>query len=50
MIGLHKYEVIETKEIHNPYNISVGNAVISKCKNCGKIKVTNVFTNLEYIR
>lgn len=51
-IGLHKYEVIKEENIMNQYyrfahnesinRYIIGKAIISRCVNCGKIKVTYV--------
>ena len=49
-IGLHKYEVLEKKDIKNPYGAVVGTAIISRCTNCGKIKETTVYTDNNYRR
>ena len=49
IIGLHKYEVLENKEIKNPYNGIVG-ITISRCTNCGKIKEITIYTDNNYRR
>ena len=49
-IGLHKYEVLENKEIKNPYNAIVGITIISRCTNCGKIHETTIYTDNNYRR
>ena len=49
-IGLHKYEVIEKKDIKNPYSAIIGTIIISRCTNCGKIKETTVYTDNNYRR
>lgn len=36
-LGLHKLEVLEKKDIKNPYGAIVGMTIISRCKNCGKL-------------
>lgn len=56
-IGLHKYEVIKEEVVFNEYyryasddNINkyiVGKVIISKCTNCGKLKITYVKTIYE---
>jgi len=43
--GLHKYEVLEEKEIKNSYGIVLGSTIVSRCSNCGKIKETSVYTD-----
>lgn len=48
--GLHKYEVLEKKDIVNPYQIVVGSVIISRCTNCGKIKEHSVYTDNNYRR
>ena len=49
-IGLHKYEVIEKKDVKNPYSAIIGTIIISRCTNCGKIKETTVYTDNNYRR
>lgn len=49
-LGLHKYEVLEKKEVINPYNAKVGTAVISRCSNCGKIHEDTIYTDNNYRR
>ena len=48
--SLHKYEVLEEKELKNPYGIVVGNNIISRCTNCGKIKIMSVYTDTSHLR
>lgn len=39
-IGLHKYEQTKEEDVKLAgTDVVVGKAIISKCKNCGKIKV-----------
>ena len=49
-IGLHKYEIIERIPITNPYNINIGIIIVSRCKNCGKIKEISIFNDTNYKR
>lgn len=49
-LGLHKYEVIEKKDIKNPYGAIVGMTIISRCTNCGKIHEDTVYTDNNYKR
>ena len=49
-IGLHKYEVLEKKDVKNPYGAIVGTTIISRCNNCGKIHETTVYTDNNYRR
>ena len=49
-IVLHKYEVIEKKDVTNPYSAIIGTIIISRCTNCGKIKETTVYTDNNYRR
>lgn len=49
-LGLHHYEVLEKKDIKNPYGAIVGTAIISRCYNCGKIKENTVYTDNNYRR
>lgn len=48
--GLHKYEVLERKEVTNKYDFVIGIVIISRCSNCGKIKETVVYNDLDYRR
>lgn len=43
-IGLHKYEVYKEEVITNAIEKECGKAIISRCANCGKIKVTYIST------
>lgn len=47
-IGLHKYTIIDRKPITEDY-INKGEALIMQCKNCGKIKIKSVITNVKYL-
>ena len=49
-IGLHKYEVLEKKEVINPYNAKIGIIIISRCSNCGKINEDIIYTDNNYRR
>ena len=49
-LGLHKYEVLESKDIKNPYGAVIGVTIISRCSNCGKLKETSVYTDVNYRR
>lgn len=49
-LGLHKYEVLEKKDVKNPYGAIVGTTIISRCTNCGKIHETTVYTDNNYRR
>ena len=49
-LGLHKYEVLYTKELKNSYGAIVGETIISRCNGCGKIKQTAVYTDTNYKR
>jgi len=49
-IGLHKYEVLEKKDIKNPYGIIIGTIIISRCTNCGKIKEVPIYLDNNYRR
>ena len=46
--GLHKYEVLDTKEVKNPYGAVIGTTIISRCSNCGKIKEFTIYTDTNY--
>lgn len=41
-IGLHKYEVYKEEDVLDGRKEIVSKAIISRCSNCGKIKVTYV--------
>ena len=49
-VGLHHCEVLEQKEVKNPYGVIVGTTIISRCVNCGKIKVSTVYTDTNNLR
>jgi hypothetical protein len=49
-LGLHKYEVLEQKIVKNAYGIEVGSSIISRCSNCGKIKVKTIYTDTNNLR
>ena len=49
-IGLHKHEVLEKKDIKNPYGVVVGITIVSRCSNCGKIKESPVYLDNNYRR
>jgi len=49
-LGLHKYEVFEQKVVKNAYGIEVGSSIISRCSNCGKIKVKTIYTDTNNLR
>lgn len=44
-LGMHNYEIIDTKEVNSYHNTVIGLVYISRCKNCGKIKSTRVYTD-----
>ena len=49
-LGLHKFEVLEKKDIKNPYAAVVGTTIISRCTNCGKIHETSIYADNNYRR
>lgn len=48
-LGLHHYEVYKELEVKDSNDTTVGINIISKCGNCGKIKVDFVATNANYL-
>lgn len=46
-IKLHKYEVIKEEELKNRHGDIIGKAIISRCTNCGRLKIDKVITNIE---
>lgn len=48
--GLHKFEVLKEEVVKHPYGTVVGTVVISRCKNCGKIKSKTIYTDTNSIR
>lgn len=51
-IGLHHYEVykeLEVKDSNYTDNTTVGINIVSRCSNCGKIKVKFVATDANYL-
>lgn len=47
-IKLHKFEVYKEEELKNIKGDVIGKVIISRCSNCGKIKIDKVITGLEY--
>jgi len=47
-LGVHKYEVLSTEILQNPYKAIIGKIIVSRCKNCGKIKHTTIYTDTYY--
>lgn len=41
-LGIHKYELLETREVKNQYGEITKLIYISRCSNCGKIHSKNV--------
>lgn len=48
-IGLHHYEVYKEVEVKNSNDTTVGINIISRCTNCGKIKIEFVATDANYL-
>lgn len=51
-IGLHHYEVykeLEVKDSNYTNDTTVGINIISRCTNCGKIKIEFVATDANYL-
>lgn len=48
-IGLHHYEVYKEVEVKDSNDATVGINIVSRCSNCGKIKVEFVATNAKYL-
>ena len=49
-VGLHKLEVLEKKDIKNPYGAVVGTTIISRCTNCGKVFEKAIYLDNNYRR
>lgn len=45
LLGLHKYEVYKEEDVLDSRKEVCSKAVICRCANCGKIKVTYVSLN-----
>lgn len=45
---MHKYQIHKETEIKNGYGIVIGTAIVSRCNNCGKIRIKRVFTDSNY--
>lgn len=43
-VGLHKYEVYKEEIITDNYDKIKGKVIISRCNNCGKLKLTYINT------
>ena len=48
-IGLHHYEVYKEVEVKDSTDTTVGINIVSRCNNCGKIKINFVATNPNYL-
>lgn len=48
-IGLHHYEVYKEVEVKDANDTTVGINIISRCTNCGKIKIEFVATDANYL-
>lgn len=50
LFNLHKYEIIKEDFYYNKHGDIIGNTIISRCSNCGKIKHTKIITQEDYDR
>ena len=48
-IGLHHYEVYKEVEVKDTNDTTIGINIISRCTNCGKIKIESVATDANYL-
>lgn len=48
-IGLHHYEVYKEVEVKDSTDTIVGINIVSRCNNCGKIKIKFVATDANYL-
>lgn len=48
-IGLHHYEVYKEVEVKDNNDTTVGINIISRCTNCGKIKIEFVAIDANYL-
>lgn len=48
-IGLHHYEVYKEVEVKDNNDTTVGINIVSRCTNCGKIKINFVATDANYL-
>lgn len=48
--GLHRYKLLETKELKNNFNVVVGNVYVNRCEHCGKIHNNVAYTLTGYGR
>lgn len=46
---LHKYEIIQQEKKTDPKGNIIGLVIISRCTNCGKIKIEFVATDANYL-
>lgn len=44
LIRLHHYEIIETLDYRDVRGNVIGKVIISRCKNCGKLKQYKILT------
>lgn len=49
-LGMHVYQMMETKEITNDKGEVTGYAYVSKCRDCGKIKTTYVPISEKWVQ
>ena len=48
-IGLHHYEVYKEVEVKDTNDTTVGINIVSRCTNCGRIKINFVATDANYL-
>ena len=46
--NLHKYEIIKEENKLDPKGNVIGNILISRCTNCGKLRQTVIYTEEGY--
>ena len=47
-LGRHTYEVYKEEELHSVNGTIVGKVIISRCTECGKLKVERIHTIENY--
>lgn len=48
--GIHKYEILKEEDLKDVRGLLVGKVIVSRCSNCGKIKIKRIYTETSYGR
>ena len=47
-LNLHKYEIMQGEPMRDRKSNVIGNVIISRCSNCGKLRQTVIYTEEGY--